>query len=65
MNILAISHLFPHLKERRYGIFVARQLSEIHRLGTEITVIVPRVWCPAFLQRFERWKGYDHNCPRG
>lgn len=63
VKILAISHLFPHLKEKRYGIFAARQLSEIHRLGAEITVIVPRVWCPRFLQRFERWKDYDHNCP--
>ena len=62
MKILAISHLFPHLKEKRYGIFVARQLSEMCRLAEEITVtvIVPRVWCPGFLRRFERWKDYDH-----
>ena len=63
MKILAISHLFPNLKEARYGIFVARQLSEIHRLGAEITVIVPRVWCPEFLRKFNRWKDYDHKCP--
>ena len=63
MRILAISHLFPNLKEKRYGIFVARQLSEISRLGAEITVIVPRVWCPGLLRHFDRWKKYDHNSP--
>lgn len=60
MRILAISHLFPNLKETRYGIFVARQLSEILRLGAEITVVVPRVWCPGLLRHFDRWKNYDH-----
>jgi teichuronic acid biosynthesis glycosyltransferase TuaC len=63
VRILAISHLFPNLKEKRYGIFVARQLSEISRLGAEITVIVPRVWCPGLLRHFERWKNYDHKPP--
>jgi teichuronic acid biosynthesis glycosyltransferase TuaC len=63
VKILAISHLFPNLKEKRYGIFVARQLSEISRLGAEITVIVPRIWCPGLLRHFDRWKNYDHNCP--
>ena len=62
MRILAISHLFPNLKEKRYGIFVARQLSEIRRLGAEITVIVPRVWCPGLLRHFDRWKNQDHKC---
>lgn len=63
MRILAISHLFPHLDEKRYGIFVARQLSEMHRLGADITVIVPVVWCPAFLRFFKRWQAYDHRRP--
>ena len=63
MRILAISHLFPNLKEKRYGIFVARQLSEIRRLGAEITVIVPRVWCPGLLRHFDRWKNQDHKSP--
>jgi glycosyltransferase involved in cell wall biosynthesis len=63
VRILAISHLFPNLKEKRYGIFVARQLSEIRRLGAEITVIVPRVWCPGLLRHFDRWKNQDHKCP--
>lgn len=63
MRILAISHLFPHLKEKRYGIFVARQLSEIRRLGAEIVVLVPRVWCPELLRHFERWKNHDHTSP--
>ncbi|OHB82101.1 MAG: hypothetical protein A2Z38_10415 [Planctomycetes bacterium RBG_19FT_COMBO_48_8] len=63
MRILAISHLFPNLNEKRYGIFVARQLSEIRRLGAEITVIVLRVWCPGLLKHFDRWKNHDHKCP--
>jgi len=63
VKILAISHLFPNLKETRYGIFVARQLSEIRRLGAEITVIVPRVWCPSLVRHFERWNNQDHKCP--
>jgi teichuronic acid biosynthesis glycosyltransferase TuaC len=63
VRILAISHLFPNLKEKRYGIFVARQLSEIHRIGAEITVIVPRVWCPGLLRHFDRWKNHDHKSP--
>ena len=62
MKILAISHLFPNLKESRYGIFVARQLSELNRLGAEITVIVPRVWCPRLAMYFDRWKNQDHKC---
>ncbi|MBN2592789.1 MAG: glycosyltransferase [Sedimentisphaerales bacterium] len=63
MKILAISHLFPNLKEKRYGIFVARQLSEMGRHGAEITVIVPCVWCPGLLRHFDRWKNYDHKFP--
>jgi glycosyltransferase involved in cell wall biosynthesis len=63
VKILAISHLFPNHKEKRYGIFVARQLSELNRLGAEIIVIVPRVWCPALFRRFNRWKNQDHKCP--
>lgn len=35
----------------------------MHRLGAEMTVIVPRVWCPRLLRHFNRWKDYDHNCP--
>jgi len=42
---------------------VARQLSEISRLGAEITVIVPRVWCPGLLRHFDRWKNHAHKSP--
>jgi teichuronic acid biosynthesis glycosyltransferase TuaC len=63
VKILAISHLFPHQKEKRYGIFVARQLSEMARQAGDITVVVPRVWCPALLRSFQRWKDYDHKVP--
>lgn len=60
MKILAISGLFPKVGQERNGIFVARQLSAMYNLGVEITVLVPLVWCPGFLRRFERWKNYDH-----
>ncbi|MEI8345309.1 MAG: hypothetical protein WCG06_04480, partial [Candidatus Omnitrophota bacterium] len=60
MKILAISHLFPHVKEPRYGIFVARQLLALRRLGLDITIVVPRVWCPAVLTMVKRWKDYNH-----
>jgi len=63
LRILAISHLFPTLSERRYGIFVARQLAAMAALAAEITVIVPRVWCPSWLRRFERYKGYGPGVP--
>jgi len=63
VKILAISHLFPQQKEKRYGIFVARQLSEMARQAGDITVVVPRVWCPALLRRFQRWKDNDHKVP--
>lgn len=56
MKILAISHLFPNLLEPRYGIFVARQLQEMSRLGADITVLVPTMWFPSVLTKFRRWK---------
>lgn len=63
MNILAISKLFPNIREKRFGIFVARQLSEMAVLGANITVFVPVVWCPQLLRHFKRWQNYDHSCP--
>jgi teichuronic acid biosynthesis glycosyltransferase TuaC len=63
MKILAISHLFPHQKEPRYGIFVQRQLEAIAKLGEDVTVIAPTVYCPSVMSRFKRWKGYDNNSP--
>ena len=45
MRILAVSHLFPHASEPRYGIFVARQLEAMAKAGAEIELIVP-VACP-------------------
>jgi len=46
MRILALSHLFPHTAEPRYGIFVARQLQAMARCGAEITLLVPRAYRP-------------------
>lgn len=51
MRILAISHLYPHANETRYGIFVARQLEAMAACGAEITLIVPRAIRPKSLLR--------------
>ena len=49
MRILALSHLYPHTAEPRYGIFVARQLEAMAKCGAEITLLVPRPYRPKFL----------------
>jgi teichuronic acid biosynthesis glycosyltransferase TuaC len=65
MNILAISHLFPTITNKTKGIFSARQFCMMHRLGAEVTVVVPAVWMPGFFGLFrDRWKDYaDKNTP--
>jgi glycosyltransferase involved in cell wall biosynthesis len=60
IRILAISHLFPHEGERRYGVFTALQLAAMAKLGADITVLVPRVWVPNFLRRFKKWAKYSY-----
>ena len=51
MRVLAISHLYPHASEPRYGIFVARQLQAMAASGAQITVIVPQPRIPTLLMR--------------
>ena len=63
MRILGISHLYPTVRSPRYGIFAARQMEEMARQGCEITLLVPRVYCPAFLRRFHRWRDMGHDVP--
>lgn len=63
MRILAISHLFPHIESPNCGIFVARQFAGMAKLGADITIFVPTVWCPKVLRYFNRWKNYDHKRP--
>lgn len=60
MRILAVSHLFPNMNERRYGIFVARQLTAMAELGSEITVLVPRVYCPTIVKSLKKYANYGH-----
>ena len=60
MKILAITHNFPNEGNRNHGIFAARQLMEMKNQGADITVLVPLVWCPAFLRSFKRWRIYNH-----
>lgn len=33
------------------------------KLGGQITVFVPRVYCPKLLRRFEKWKNQGHDVP--
>jgi len=61
MKILAITHLFPNEGNNNDGIFAARQLLEMRTQGADVTVLVPLVWCPAFLRNLERWRIYNHN----
>lgn len=58
VRILAISNLFPRTNNTRHGIFVARELAEMSRLGAQIHVLVPAVLCPKWLTRLKRWKKY-------
>jgi teichuronic acid biosynthesis glycosyltransferase TuaC len=60
MKILAISHLFPRINNTAYGIYVARQMVAMSKLGADITLLVPRVWAPPLLKKFKRWSNYDH-----
>lgn len=60
MKILAISHLYPHQDEPRYGVFVARQLKAIAEQGHNIAVLVPSVYCPGVLTKFKRWENYNN-----
>ena len=58
LNILAISHNYPHSDDPSCGIFTARQLLGLRDAGVDITVVVPLVYAPAFINRFERYKLY-------
>lgn len=61
MRILAISHLFPNEVERRYGIFVSRQLSAMAAEGADITVLVPRLFCAGWARRIlKKPAHYNH-----
>lgn len=61
VRILAVSHLFPNANERRYGIFVARQLSAMAEAGAEIVVLVPRVYCPTIMRSLRKYANYGHH----
>ncbi len=63
MKILTISHLYPNENNPNYGIWMARQVREMARQGEEITVIVPTVWVPPFLNKIKRWQGMENNVP--
>ncbi len=63
MRILALSHLFPHTDEPRYGIFVARQLQGMAEAGADITVLVPRPRVPKVLRTVARANTADNIAP--
>ncbi|UCG57498.1 MAG: glycosyltransferase [Phycisphaerales bacterium] len=60
MRLLAVTHDFPNEGNTGLGIFAARQLLEMRRQGADITVLVPMVWCPGWLNSFKRWSIYNH-----
>jgi glycosyltransferase involved in cell wall biosynthesis len=57
VRILAISHLFPNVGNKHFGIFSARQFTAMQDLGAEVVVFVPTVWVPGPLTYFRRsWR---------
>lgn len=56
LRILAISHNFPYDADKTCGIWAARQLVEMQKLGMDITVFVPNIWAPQFVKSFRRWE---------
>jgi len=62
MKILAISHLFPNVGNKHFGIFAARQFATMKQLGADVTVLVPTVWVPGFLWWLRpTWKNLEQN----
>lgn len=60
MRILVISHLYPFVTNKTYGIFTARQFEMAAKLGADITIIFPIVWIPVVLQKFNsKWRDYN------
>ena len=61
MRILAVAHLWPNEVEPRYGIFVSRQLEAMAAQGADITLLVPRLYCPTWMRRlFKKPASYNH-----
>lgn len=58
MNVLAISSNYPHESDPACGVFAARQFVEMHKLGADVTVLVPHPYVPSFMTHFERYKPY-------
>ena len=61
MRILAVAHLWPNEVEPRYGIFVSRQLEAMAAEGADITLLVPRLYCPTWIRwLFKKPASYNH-----
>ena len=58
MNVLAISSNYPHENDSTCGVFAARQFAEMHKLGADLTVLVPHAYAPRFIACFERYKAF-------
>ncbi len=56
MNILAISHNYPHKDDVTCGVFAARQFQKMNQLGSDVHVLVPLAYAPSWVSRFERYK---------
>ncbi len=66
MRALVISHLYPRPSAPDTGIFVARQVEELRKLGVEVDVVSPRAFDPRKLRDEPRkWKEPNGSEVRG
>lgn len=63
MDILVVSHLYPHSNKSTNGIFVHNQVQEMKRRGHTVRVISPRPYIPdiPFFSLSGRWKEYSES----
>jgi teichuronic acid biosynthesis glycosyltransferase TuaC len=51
MRILLITHLYPTIKNKIFGVFTARQFEALSVIGVDITVFFTIVWVPHIIER--------------
>jgi teichuronic acid biosynthesis glycosyltransferase TuaC len=58
LRILTLSHMFPTLRHRQYGIFICREAQDLQRYGVECSFLVGRPWAPWPLHYVPHWSQY-------
>jgi teichuronic acid biosynthesis glycosyltransferase TuaC len=58
LRILALSHMFPTLGCRQYGVFICREAQDLRLHEIECSFLVGRPWAPWPLHHVPRWRGY-------